>query len=78
MTGANGVLVFSPGDSVVTATLIGLNGEKMTYTWRGATADANIIALNKMNLSTITLNKRIMNLLISDGVLPGTATGVAD
>ena len=78
MAGVNGVLVFNPDDSVVTVTLVGVNGEKMTHTWRGATAGANIVALNKMNLSTITLNKRIMNLLISDGVLPGTVTGAAD
>lgn len=37
-----------------------------------------ITALNKANLSTISLEKRIMNQLLTSGLLSGTVSGTVD
>lgn len=50
-----------------------------THVYEGATAVTLMTALNKANLSTNSLQKRILNQLASDGKLPaGTVTGTQD
>jgi hypothetical protein len=66
--------------------LRGDNGKIKQFTYGGLDANATektkaanlMIALNKANLSTISLQKRILNQLISDGLISGTVTGVVD
>lgn len=58
--------------------LKGVNGEIKTHDYAGATATTLMNQLNTMNLSTQSLQKRILNRLISDGVLTGTVTGSPD
>jgi len=44
--------------------------------WTGAPATALMIALNKANLSTSSLQKRVLQQLVTDGKLPaGTVSG---
>lgn len=51
----------------------------VTATYEGATATTLMQALNKVDLSALSLHKRILNRLVTDGKLPaGTVTGVPD
>lgn len=47
----------------------------VTFTYTGATASTLMIALNKANLSTRSLNQRVLDRLIADGKIAGTVTG---
>jgi|RhiMethySRZTD1v2_1073278.scaffolds.fasta_scaffold576679_2 hypothetical protein len=58
--------------------LKGTNGEHFDHLYEGATALNLIIALNKANLTTNSLEKRILNQLITDGFLSGTVSGSPD
>lgn len=75
-TGTSVIVV--PGNSFISVTLIGEQGHTKQHTWSGASADADIVALNKVNLSSNSLNKRILDRLILDGVISGTSTGSPD
>lgn len=56
----------------------GPNGETFRYSYSGVTATNLMIALNKANLSTTSLQKRILNQLLADGVVVGTVSGTPD
>ena len=58
--------------------LRGTNGGVFIYRYSGATARTLILQLNVVNLSTTSLQKRILQRLIADGVLSGTITGTPD
>jgi hypothetical protein len=49
-----------------------------THTYEGQVATDMIKALNKANLTTKSMHKRILEKLSTDGVLPGTVTGAPD
>lgn len=51
------------------------NGRDLIAEWTGAPADALLLALNKANLSTISLHQRIITQAIADGKLAGTPSG---
>ena len=54
-------------------------GDTVTAGYTGATATSLMIALNKANLTTNSLQKRILEQLVTDGKLPaGTVTGDPD
>lgn len=54
-------------------------GDKHKASYTGQAATDLMIALNKANLSTNSLQKRILNQLVTDGKLPaGTVTGTPD
>ena len=54
-------------------------GNIIRASYGGAQAMALIVALNKANLSTSSLEKRILLQLVTDGHLPtGNVTGVPD
>jgi hypothetical protein len=55
--------------------LAGTNGEVKTCSYNGAVADTLMIALNKANLSTRSLNQRIFDRIIADGCIAATVTG---
>jgi len=58
--------------------VVTLKGEDGTYTdqvYEGATATTLMVALNKANLSTRSLNQRIFDRLIADGRIVGTVAG---
>lgn len=69
-------------------TLRGQNNELLSFVYGGnnpdgaindrAKAIALMTALNKANLSTISLQKRIMQQLITDGFMAGTVSGTPD
>lgn len=75
---AEGEVVNDPTGSFIEVLLIGEDGERKQHRWRGADADAMIVALNKANLSTTSLTKRIFNRLIADGVIAGTVAGTPE
>jgi hypothetical protein len=56
-------------------TLGGTNGEVKTCQYLGATADTLMIALNKANLTSRSLNQRIFDRIIADGCIAATVTG---
>lgn len=56
----------------------GTNGEAKEFSYQGATAQALLQALNTANLTTKSLQRRILEKLIADGKLVGTVTGTPD
>lgn len=50
-------------------------GREIVAVWNGPTADALMLALNKANLTTQSLNQRIFAQAIADGKLAGTQSG---
>jgi len=66
------------GNGIITIRLKGTNGEVLTHIYDGSVAPALMIALNKANLTTNSLHKRILDRLVADGVLAGTVTGTPD
>ena len=53
-------------------------GEVKQFSYTGGAAQTLMIGLNKANLSTNSLQKRIMDKLVSDGKLGGTVSGSPD
>jgi hypothetical protein len=58
--------------------LRGTNGESFDRLYEGAAALALINQLNTANLSTQSLERRILLRLIADGVVSGTISGAPD
>lgn len=75
---AGDVITANPASSSIKVTLIGEHGHRKSHQWIGASADNDIVALNKVNLSTKSLHKRIMEKLIDDGIIAGTIAGSPD
>ncbi len=50
----------------------------MTVIYTGPTALALMVQMNKMNFSTTSMQKVILNKLITDGKLTGTVSGIPD
>lgn len=62
----------------ITIGLKGTNGERLTHHYTGDTAHQFMVLLNKANLSTTSLHKRILQRLNTDGILVGSVTGSPD
>ena len=62
----------------IVITLRGPNREQKRHDYSGAAATTLMTALNKANLTTNSLHKRILNRLVADGVIAGTISGVPD
>ena len=56
----------------------GTHGERREFRYEGDTATTLMVALNKINLSTKSLQRRILERLDSDGLLLGTVSGSPD
>lgn len=52
------------------------NGAQLNFSYNGVTATAMMVLLNKANLTSNSLHKRILNQLVSEGKLLGTVSGV--
>ncbi len=75
---ATGAVSADPPRSFIAVILIGEFGRRVAHRWTGAAADADIVALNKANLTTASLQKRVMQKLIGDGVIAGAVAGAPD
>lgn len=53
-------------------------GEFLDHTYINSVAETFMIQLNKANLSTTSLQKRILQRLNMDGIIIGTVTGTVD
>lgn len=58
--------------------LVGDHGQVLDHTWNGQPAHNLLVALNKANLTIKSLHKRVMEQLITDGVIAGSITGTPD
>ena len=65
-------------NSQITIKLRGPNGETKFHSYGGAVALTMMVALNKADLSSNSLHKRILNRLILDRTVLGTVTGTPD
>lgn len=74
----SGALVITPASSQITVVLAGDQRHEVTHSWAGQVAHDDIIALNKVNLTITSLQKRIMQRLIALGKLVGNITGAVD
>ena len=64
---------------LVSITLVGSNGEiKQVRYGQNDGGRALMIAMNRMDFSSVSLQRRIMNKLISDGHLVGAVSGTPD
>ena len=62
--------------AVIQAMLLGSDGVLVVVGWEGSAATTLMVALNKANLSTTSLQKRVLQQAVTDGKLPaGTVTG---
>lgn len=58
--------------------LRGTNGESRTCGYQGSAATTLMTALNKVDLSTTSLQKRVLQRLIADGEIAGAISGSPD
>ena len=56
----------------------GDNGEYTSVGYEGAAATTLMVTLNKADLSTKSLHRRIMEKVVADGKLSGTISGTPD
>jgi hypothetical protein len=62
--------------AVIQAVLKGSDGALVVVGWEGAAATTLMISLNKANLSTTSLQKRVLQQAVTDAKLPaGTVSG---
>lgn len=66
------------GGQKITIQLTGTNGETLQHSIVGSTAIDLMVALNKANLATKSLQRRVLERLVADGVLAGTISGSPD
>lgn len=64
--------------AVIAISLRGSGGERLSHTYAGAQATSLMTALNKANLTSNSLHKRVIQRLIDDGMLAGTISGSPD
>ena len=63
----------------ITAKFQGDNGKSYGAFWEGTVATTLMLALNKANLTSNSLHKRVINQALTDGKLPaGTISGIPD
>jgi hypothetical protein len=58
--------------------LRGSGGEKLNHAYTGPNATTLMIALNKANLTSNSLHRRILTQLHTDGIVVGTISGSPD
>jgi hypothetical protein len=58
--------------------LQGSTGVRRTFTYDGQVARDLVVALNKANLSTKSLQRRVLERLVADGKLAGAIAGLPD
>ena len=68
-------LYFNWPRQVISVVLTGAAGQVQTHSWNGSTATTLMTQLNKANLSVTSLHRRVLNQLISDGVIAGSVAG---
>lgn len=64
--------------AMLTIRIRGTNGEPKEFRYEGATATTLMIALNKANLSLKSLQRRVLERLLADGLIAGAVTGNPD
>ena len=70
------IIKFDVGESKIHIVVADTQGDKITCGYSGTVASNFMIALNKANLTTNSLQKRVLDQLVVDGQLPaGTVTG---
>ena len=63
----------------IAAKFVGTGGHRYGAEWTDAPATALMVALNKANLTSNSLHKRVINRALTDGKLPaGSVTGNPD
>lgn len=72
-------IFFHLRDSRIVVEVADTTGKVIACTYEGSTALALMVALNKANLSTTSLQRRILERLVQDNKLPaGNVTGSPD
>ena len=66
------------GQMIMVCLRCAATGKVLTFTYSGTEARNLMIALNKANLSTNSLQKRVMDKLIADGKIAGSVSGAPD
>lgn len=64
--------------SYIQVLLEGSGGLKKVLRWQGSTARTLLLALNTTDLSSNSLEKRILQRAIAEGMLDGTVSGTPD
>lgn len=71
-------VLFDWREARIAVVVEGERGELKTFDYEAAEALTLMRALNTANLSTLSLQKRILNRLVADGKMSGTVTGTPD
>lgn len=73
------IIKFNWDEAKITVVLKDTQGDTVTVGYTGETATSLMVALNKANLSTNSLQKRTLEQLVTDGKIPaGTVSGSPD
>lgn len=73
------IIKFNWDEAKIHIVLKDTQGDTITVGYTGAAATSLMIALNKANLSTNSLQKRTLEQLVADGKIPaGSVTGSPD
>lgn len=64
--------------SYIVVNLLGQNSERLVCKQSGQAAHDNIVALNKANLTSNSLQKRALDLFVTLGQVAGTVSGTPD
>lgn len=78
LNSVSGAFVDQPGESVLEIVLLGNGGARKERRLVGAEAHPRIVALNKANLTTKSLQKRALELMVELGEIEGTLAGTPD
>lgn len=71
-------IAFDWDEARIVIRLVGSNGEKIGHQYTGATASTLMRALNKLDLSALSLQRRVMQRLVNDSVITGEIGGTPD
>lgn len=74
----DGTVSVVPGRCAAWVKVIGDTGETKEDRWTGQEAHDDIVALNKANLTTQTLQKRLLGKLVTRGTINGTVGGTPE
>lgn len=72
-------ITFDWANVVIVVSVLASSGDVIRQEYRGPTATTLMVALNKVDLSVKSLQKRVLERLVADGVLgAGAVTGTPD
>lgn len=71
-------LAFDWGEETLAIRLLGAGGQRVGHQYTGATAVSLMRALNKADFSAVSLQRRVLQRLVADGIVNGAIAGAPE